>query len=474
MAIEVRVSKETKVILTLIFLGLLPKTVFPAPRAPIRIGSAGGVNANLTPIGDASQSPITPIIDMGVESSIPRFEGGLTGNNIAPSPSGLRPAAIAGPGVNFEGHRTERMPGVNHVVHSPTGTGLVHSPQLPGAEGQLKHLVHFDRPGSDAAAFDGQKFSGELLIAEGIDAIGTTPKSHRALTNPLGNPQFQMAAQKQGEAIRNWSSAPMKGYLFLHSYEGPDDGVPGLKYYSSRGAITQMQFARDPNSFVIIVLDSPIPDQIINEFSTEDMRKRIHFVVLNDHSDPHNLSTADELLKQADKIAEIRKIKLAAEKNGFQFAYQPYNSNANVFAVARKVGIDAILTHLPELDYFGGKAGNHKVHEEVLASYGDGSPALEEFMRVHGDRYTSVAVKGILGRGNRKTYEQVVETINMIAGVYRNAGKKLNRIVLKNNVGSGGEGMIFPYIPENWLDLSASERMDRVVTIFHEIGRAHV
>jgi hypothetical protein len=46
MAIEVRVSKETKVILTLIFLGLLPKTVFPAPRAPIRIGSAGGVNSN--------------------------------------------------------------------------------------------------------------------------------------------------------------------------------------------------------------------------------------------------------------------------------------------------------------------------------------------------------------------------------------------------------------------------------------------
>jgi hypothetical protein len=227
--------------------------------------------------------------------------------------------------------------------------------------------------------------------------------------------------------------------------------------------------AEDPNLTVIIFVESKIPKVSIDAYGiTDDMKKRIHLISLDDSrkipiSEKLLLPEHQRHLDRARKVIEQQPENSAA-------ILQPYMSHPRAFEIAERLGIpDSVLSHHPAYEYYNGKIGQRlAINEEIVARYAKHPPtgAVAAFLEKNKKRFSNVHIKIARGRAGIKTRQGVIDAINYLTSANAVEGRQLNQIVIKMPFGSSGEGMEFPRIPSNWIDLTPVEKRAVVEKMF--------
>lgn len=417
----------------------------PSNVVPIRDmqGTGGALKLEVPVLGaDVSPLPALDLPQLSGAAELPRDIGAV----VPESPTVhlvTTPAASLAPTQLPTGHvsLTDSLKGLNKAIGEADVHGLRRSDDTHPAV---------------QVFFDGQKNGA-------IQASPVEPLD-------LDSPEVEIAVERQRMALTKFQLSPRKIMVFAHSYDFPDDGTPGLHHYSMRSALSQMRMvAEDPNLTVIIFVESKIPKVSIDAYGiTDDMKKRIHLISLDDSrkipiSEKLLLPEHQRHLDRARKVIEQQPENSAA-------ILQPYMSHPRAFEIAERLGIpDSVLSHHPAYEYYNGKIGQRlAINEEIVARYAKHPPtgAVAAFLEKNKKRFSNVHIKIARGRAGIKTRQGVIDAINYLTSANAVEGRQLNQIVIKMPFGSSGEGMEFPRIPSNWIDLTPVEKRAVVEKMF--------
>ncbi len=285
---------------------------------------------------------------------------------------------------------------------------------------------YFDRSGVRAAAsFDPIERTADVLA-------GSLPEGLRS--------QFDSAAgARQRAALQAWQDAPHRTYVLVNSYSFKDDGTPGLNYYDMR-PLAQILWAADPKVDVIFVTAAPVDESMVRHVlqghpHAEEIRRRVHFVALGDHGADF---LSQKLLdpKHAGKLGEIRSL---IDRIGAPAALYPYMGGPYEWRIAKELGIpDSVYAAHPSMIYWGTKSGGRKIFKSALSRYRGTTKVRVKLAEGAEDLYDAAAAGDALG-------ELLVRQ------------PELSRVAVKLNLGSSGEGNIFPSVA-GWGAMGVEER----------------
>ncbi|MBI3288700.1 MAG: hypothetical protein HYZ74_04200 [Elusimicrobia bacterium] len=280
----------------------------------------------------------------------------------------------------------------------------------------------FDRGGAESAR----------MFA--IPSVNPLKRTVAALSSALPaalHPQYDEGAPaRQKTALQAWQRSAKKTYVLVNSYSFKDDGTPGLNYYDMRG-LAQILWAADPNVNVVYVTAQPIAESMIQHVlqgrpDGEQIRRRVHFVALND---PSTDFLSQKLVdpKHGRALAQIRGF---IDEIGAPAVFYPYMAGPYEWRIARELGLPDSLYGAPiPLAYWGTKSGGRRIFKAVLSRY-KGTP--------------KVALR--MADGEEDIYDMagVVRVVERL----RARHPDIKRIAGRLNLGSSGEGNTFPDISD--------------------------
>lgn len=294
--------------------------------------------------------------------------------------------------------------------------------------GSLNH--YFDASANASAssvlAFDPQARTAEVLASN-------LPANVRPRAD---DPE---ASARHKAALMAWQKSPSKTYVLVNSYSFKDDGTPGLNYYDMR-PLAQILWAADPKVNVVFVTAMPVDEAMIKHVlnghkDAEAIRSRVHFVSLNDEGTDF---LSQKLLdpKHADKLAEIRS---AMERSGSPAVLYPYMGGPYEWQIAKELGIpDSVYASHPSKIYWGTKSGGRKVFKAAMERY-TGTP--------------TVRIKIADGGEDIYDVDKAARTLEAL----QKRHPELAKVAVKLNLGSSGEGNIFPGV-WGWDKMTHEER----------------
>jgi hypothetical protein len=253
-------------------------------------------------------------------------------------------------------------------------------------------------------------------------------------------PKFDPAAgERQRAALKAWHDAPHRTYLLVNSYSFKDDGTPGLNYYDMR-PLAQILWAADPKVDVIFVTAMPVDESMIRHVlqghpKADEIRKRVHFVSLNDAG---NDFLSQKLLdpKHAGALTQIDGL---IKKIGAPAALYPYMGGPYEWRIAAQLGIpDSVYAANPSMIYWGTKSGGRKVFKAAMERYTGTKRVRVKLSDGAEDLYDADSAADELGRMLEKHPDW-------------------SKVAVKLNLGSSGEGNFFPTVT-GFGKLSVEER----------------
>lgn len=247
------------------------------------------------------------------------------------------------------------------------------------------------------------------------------------------------AAQRQKATLAEWQRSPTRTYVLVNSYSFKDDGTPGLNYYDMR-SLAQILWASDPGVNVIFVTALPVDESMIKHVlrghkDAAEIRKRVHFVSLDDEgTDFLSQKLLDK--KHEGKLAEIRGL---IERIGSPAVLYPYMGGPYEWRIARELGIpDSVYASHPTMFYWGSKSGGRKVANAAMQRYRGGKKVRIQIADGAEDLYDADAAARAIGDLQQ-----------------RHPG--IQKIAFKLNLGSSGEGNLFPNVA-SWAQMTHEQR----------------
>jgi hypothetical protein len=263
--------------------------------------------------------------------------------------------------------------------------------------------------------------------AKVLDPMARTADVLAAALPARLQPRFDaMSADRQKKALEAWQKSPTKTYVFVNSYSFKDDGTPGLNYYDMR-ALAQILWAAEKGTNVIFVTALPLDEAMIDHVlrgrkDKAEIRKRIHFVSLDDNGTDF-LSQKMLDPKHEGKLREIRGL---MDKIGAPTVLYPYMGGPYEWRIAAELGIpDSVYASHPTKFYWGSKSGGRKVARAALERYSG-----------------STKVKVMIADGVEDVYD--LQTAARAIGELSERYPRDSNVAVKLNLGSSGEGNIFP------------------------------
>jgi|GEM_PF-693680 len=307
-----------------------------------------------------------------------------------------------------------------------------------GAQAQawMEALKNASDPQSVVASLD-RYFDGSSLLDPRVHTLnvlsGQLPESVRT-------PYDESAAARQRAALLDWQHSPAKTYVLVNSYSFKDDGTPGLNYYDMR-SLAQILWAAAPGTNVIFVTALPIDEAMIDHVlrghpNAAEMRQRIHFVALGDSGTDF---LSQKLLdpKHTGKLAEIRGL---IDKIGAPAVLYPYMGGPYEWQIARELGIpDSVYAAHPSTIYWGTKSGGRKVFKAAMKRYAG-----------------TAKVRLKLSDGAEDLYD--LESTAEALEALQTRHPEIVKVAVKLNLGSSGEGNIFPDV-KGWPALTPAARL---------------
>jgi hypothetical protein len=293
--------------------------------------------------------------------------------------------------------------------------------------------AYFDGSAAKAASdFDPQKHTVDVLSL-------SLPENVRPTSDPA-------ARARQKAALLAWHNSAQKTYVLVNSYSFKDDGTPGLNYYDMR-PLAQILWAADPGVNVVFVTAMPVDESMVQHVlqghpDAAEIRKRVHFVSLNDESSDF---LSQKLLdpKHAGALAKIRS---TIEHVGAPAVLYPYMGGPYEWQIAKQLGIpDSVYASHPSMFYWGSKSGGRKVAKGALKVYKG-----------------SKKVRMKLADGVEDVYNVDAAALGVEELLTRHADAK--KVAVKLNLGSSGEGNIFPDV-RGWGALSHDERRQKLLEL---------
>lgn len=283
-------------------------------------------------------------------------------------------------------------------------------------------------------------------LAQGLSANATLAAEWESIAND------ETFATRQKTALIGWMNAPRRTHVFVNSYSFKPDGTPGLNFYDMR-PLAEILLANDPNVNVVFVTAMRVDDAMIDHVlhghpNAAQIKKRIKMVYLNDDGTDF---LSQKLLdpKHASKLAEIRR---AIKHFAAPAALQPYMGGPYEWILAKRLKIpDAVNAAHPRKLYWGTKSGGIKLFAEAYSRY-KGTP--------------KVVIKQHAGESD------VIDSIHAARVVkdLLDRNPLAERIAVKLNLGSSGEGNKFPdvNVPTPWKDMSLPELQRTVEAYLRE------
>jgi hypothetical protein len=294
------------------------------------------------------------------------------------------------------------------------------------ADLELALNAHFDGTTAKAAAsFDPQQHT--------VKVLSNTLPEHVRPASDAG------ARARQQKALLDWHNSKEKTYVLVNSYSFKDDGTPGLNYYDMR-PLAQILWAAEPGTNIIFVTAMPVDESMVQHVlrslpNADEVRKRIHFVSLNDGGSDF---LSQKLLDDKHKGA-LRKIKQTMEHIGSPTVLLPYMGGPYEWQIAKELGIpDSVYAAHPTMFYWGSKSGGRKVFKDAMKTY-------------RGTK--KVRIK--LAEGAEDVYNVDAAALGVEALLKKHPDAK--KVAVKLNLGSSGEGNLFPDVA-GWGALTHEER----------------